>query len=389
MKTPAVVVGLCAHGLAVARALARDGVVVYAVDSRRDLPGLRTKSATPVWIPSLVGAALVDGLLELQRSRFPDARPVLFLTNDRMVETVAEHWPRLASSFTLSWGMEAQRSLVGRLLGKDALPDAFAAADITAPRTARLDALCDIDAVVPQIGFPLIAKPTQPLSGFKAVRVDSREALVQLARTHAASLPFVLQSWINGGDDRIHFAAFVLDRGKPVAAFAGRKVHSRPMGHTCIAQAWPDADVIRLGERFFERHPVSGAVSLELKRAPDGSLLAIEPTVGRTDFWVDLAVRNGVNLPMAEYRVALGLSPQTCVPSSRALWINHERDPFALPRLLVRAPRALVTRRPVFLYWRRGDHGPFRSATAEAMTALGRRMKRFPMRWRRRALEKV
>lgn len=375
---------MCAHGLAVARALSGAGIPVLALESRRSLPGLRTRCADVAWVPSLEGERLVEALDRLWRDRLSSTRPVLFLSNDRMVGAIADHWPQLQGQYRLPWGDADQRRMVGRLLDKDAMPSAFQAAGVDAPGTEVLSTAGEVDAVVERLGLPLIAKPVKPLSGFKAVRIDTRAALVDLVSVYSGSLPFVVQAWIPGGDACIHFAAFVLDRGMPVAEFAGRKIHSQPMGHTCIAEACPSPEVLDVGRRFFERFRISGAASLELKRAPDGRLLAIEPTVGRTDFWVDLAIRNGVNVPVAEYRLALGLPPLPAFPRDRMLWINHERDPFALGRTLLTSPRALIGRRPIFTYWRRDDPGPFASATADAVVSAARRVATYTSRRRRK-----
>ncbi len=69
---------------------------------------------------------------------------------------------------------------------------------------------------------------------------------------------------------------------------------------------------------------------MEYKRdSRDGKFYMVEPTVGRTDYQEEIAVLNGINLPLVVYRGELGMSapPPTAVTPPRA-W----RDPFGYAR---------------------------------------------------------
>src|SRR5688572_23134949 len=92
---PAVVAGLCAHGLAIVRALARYEIDVHALEAVRTLPGCSTRLATVHPVEEVNGPGVVRALKAL-RGRIPGTdRPVLFLTNDNMVREVARAWPEL------------------------------------------------------------------------------------------------------------------------------------------------------------------------------------------------------------------------------------------------------------------------------------------------------
>ena len=49
-------VGLCSHGLATVRALANNGVTVYALERNGDLPGTKTRASQVVFTQEVDGA---------------------------------------------------------------------------------------------------------------------------------------------------------------------------------------------------------------------------------------------------------------------------------------------------------------------------------------------
>ena len=62
-KSPtAFVVGLCAHGLTIVRALAKSGVTVITLEADPDLPGCRTRYAQVQNVPDINGCGLITTL---------------------------------------------------------------------------------------------------------------------------------------------------------------------------------------------------------------------------------------------------------------------------------------------------------------------------------------
>ncbi|MCX7201325.1 MAG: hypothetical protein NTV17_03275 [Burkholderiales bacterium] len=96
-----------------------------------------------------------------------------------------------------------------------------------------------------------------------------------------------------------------------------------------------------------------------MKRAPDGRLIVIEPTVGRSDFWIDVCVRNGVDLPAIEYLDQTSGEETLVNQRNLAVWINEERDPFAWIWLCLTHPGTALKRFPVFVYAHRSDLKPW------------------------------
>lgn len=374
-RPPAVVVGLCAHGLAIVRALARAGVEVHALEANLGLPATRTRYARVHHVDDINGPGLIASLISA-RARIACTRPpVLLLTNDNMVRQVAEHWPRLDALYVLSWSHCRQE--IATLLSKSSHAEYSARAGLRYPQTRLIRARTDVPKVLGALALPAILKPAKPLSRFKVMLLDSATALTAAVENFASDLPFIVQQWIPGDDTRISFCALYLDHGRVLARFDGHKLRSRPMGHTTIAEPRADEAVFQDTLKFFGVSSLSGPVSLELKRDEMGDRWVIEPTVGRTDFWLDCCIANGVNLPLLEYCHQAGLPPPAAQPRATVVWLNTERDPLSVlwfvKHLLVSFPRI---RTATFPYLDAGDIRPFFASWLSATRAFGRRLVR-------------
>ena len=357
----AVVVGLCVHGLALVRSLGHAGVRVHALEADHDLPGCRTRLAQIHYAADINGPGLIDALLELRRRLPGDEAPILFLTNDNMVRTIGRHWDRLEGTYRLSWSGCRDRILA--LLDKAALEMHCQSHDLPYPHSLVLHGIDDEPAGDgAEITYPCIVKPTRPLSGFKVRVAHSRADLQRLAADHPGALPFLMQRWIEGDDRRTLFVAFYLDRGRVLATYAGRKLAAKPpgLGQTTIAESFAHEATRALTERFFAPLQLSGPVSLEVKLDAEGKPWIIEPTLGRTDYWLDCCVANGINLPMLEYLHQCARPLPTPVQTATHVWFDTERSPLAWLKLRLRNVAATPAWKPRFAYWDRQDQAPFR-----------------------------
>ena len=375
---PAIVVGVCGHGLATIRALHGGGMPIVALETSTRPPGTHTRLARVELVPDLNGPGLIDALLALRERISCPRQPVLFLTNDTMVRTVGQHWSRLEGRYALSWSQARDR--LTPLLDKPALESRCQATGVAYPGTFLLNTPKDAERAAQTIGFPMIAKPARPLSRFKTAQPDSPAALRALAERFAGDLPFLVQQFIPGDDTSIYFCAFYLDRGQPLARFDGHKIRSRPLGHTSIAEPLPNEAVHAEALRFFAGLDLSGPVSLELKQDPVGRLWVIEPTVGRTDFWLGLCTANGVNLPLIEYRHQTGMPFVAPAQDNSTVWFNEDRDPLGRLWLGQHGRPGMLGRRSAFLFLHLDDLGPTRAFLAQTLlglaTSVYRRLRR-------------
>lgn len=374
-RSGAIVVGLCAHGVGMARSLHRAGVRVIALEANATLPGVRTRCAEVRIVPDINGEGLIDALEKLADERPECEGDVLMLTNDKMVEVVGKDAERVSARFKLSWAHAASTLLP--LLGKDRIEERCKEVGLNYPKSVLLTRFDDTPQTLAPLAFPVIAKPTRPVSAFKTQVSASIEAFMAARARMERSMPLVVQEFIPGDDSAIRFGALYLDHGRVLARFEGRKLRSRPMGHTTIGVSEPDNEVHALACRFFEGLGLSGPVSLELKRDPAGNYWVIEPTVGRTDFWAGLCAANGVDLTLIEYAAMAGEPLPASAQRKTHLWINGERDPGALVWLLGNAPKRLATTKVRGVYIDLTDPAPF-------LVAAGRYFSEIPSRMIRR-----
>ena len=353
----AVVVGLCSHGLSVVRGLASNGVKVYALERNGKLPGTKTRCAEVVFTDDINNAGLTQGLLNLRQVIDGRQKPVLYLTNDNMVARVAKDWDRLASAYELPWGH--CRETVSAMLVKSNLEKRCNEVGLNYPRSWLLKSPVEVERYSKELIFPVIIKPVRPLSLFKVVRLGNIDELRALVAKYKSEYPFLVQQWIPGDDRRLFFCALYLERGKVLGRFDGRKLLSHPpaLGQTTVAEPCLDDEVYQHTRRFFDGLELSGPVSLELKRDDDGGLWVIEPTVGRTDFWLSVCVANGVNLPHLQHLHVSGQPMNGFDQSGSIRWFDTERDPGSFFRI---GRRGTMGWRPaVFPYCSVRDPLPF------------------------------
>jgi D-aspartate ligase len=357
----AVVVGLCPHGLAVARSLARRGLAVLALEPNGRNPGVRTRYARVLQRGPINGRGLADTLSAVAEESGWSSRPVLFLTNDNMVRNVAEHAHTLAARYRWSWQDTAPEIL--RLLNKQHLPEACAGRAVLFPATATLAGPQDVEAVTATVPMPAMVKPAWPLGSFKARVVHSQAEIERLVQDYARSLPFVVQQWIDGTVETLRFGVAYLERGRVLASFEGRKAYAGRdgLGQATTMEPWPDPAVRDATIEFLRVRELSGPVAVEFKRSADGRLWMIEPNVGRTEYCVDVCIGNGFDLPWFEYCHVDGRELPTATNHNRRIWFDCDRDRFSWLRYLARNPGDRRAYRPLFPFAGHGDAGPFRA----------------------------
>lgn len=331
---PTVVVGSGINGLGVARSLGVAGVPVFLAEADAARAELRTRHAQPLLLGDVHGQPLIDDLVKLGKTRFADQRPVLLLTQEQTVRTVAAAQEVLQPWYRF---MLPERKLLDTLMHKDGFNQLALQRGLRVPRTMRVCVTQDLDAVL-ALTYPLIVKPGrhEPEYGRnfrKAYRVDGADEAQALLRRILEVLPDVIvQEWVPGTDSDIYFCLQQLSReGLPEASFVGRKIRSWPpnVGGTASCTAAPGtSELAAITARFFTQVGMRGLASMEYKRhAVTGEFVAIEPTVGRTDYQEEVATLNGVNLPYTYYCSVLELDrPVANDRKSSIIWRDRPAD---------------------------------------------------------------
>ncbi|HEU4724802.1 MAG TPA: hypothetical protein VFU59_05815 [Candidatus Eisenbacteria bacterium] len=363
--TPAVLVGLCTHGLAIARSLGRRGIRVVALESNRTLAGRRTRFAEVVDAENINGPALIDDLVRL-RERFRE-NPVLFITNDNMVRVLAEGLDRIAPLYRFHW---SDPSVVRRLVDKKEIEALAGECGLLYPRSLLISNASEVASRRAEFRFPMAFKPTKPLSGFKALKIESESELERALRKYEGTIShFLLQEWVTGMEPSIYFANFYFDREhRPIASFVGRKVRAFPrnLGGACSAEPADRPDIAEEALRFFRSVPVRGPASLEIKEDDSGRRFVIEPTIGRFDFYILCCIANGVDFPYLSYLYqtdAAPLPPSRQAPERGTMWVDFHSD---FPALLSsrgipgvgKEVRDFILRPKIFAMWAWDDPWP-------------------------------
>jgi len=355
----ALVVGLCSHGLAMVRALDQCGAEVHAFETKKNIPGVSTKLARIHYVESIKSQELIADLLAFRATISKEIAVVLFCTNDDNVAIVGRGIEQLKSHFEISWA-HCQQDVLSLLL-KSNIERQCQNQRLRYPKSKTLQSPSDIRAISNELSYPFIVKPIRPQSGFKVVKVNSEYELEAVVNRFEMDLPFLAQEWIAGGDESLFFGALYLDHGRVITSFVGQKLASHPpaMGQTTVAVSCDNDAVIAATTRFFTGLGLSGPVSLELKRDREGQLWVIEPTVGRTDFWVGLCVVGGCNLLELEFQhgAKQRFSSQQQRP---AIWFDSARDAQAFFRYFhLLAPWSRQRKVASYSYWHRRDWIPF------------------------------
>jgi predicted ATP-grasp superfamily ATP-dependent carboligase len=368
-RRAALVIGLDSHGLAVARALADACVDVFSLERDQRLPGAKSNRIQRIFtIASFEPDVLFQRLLEVRDELADYDDVVLIANNDRQVEAIALNIDALRAIYRVSWADSTD--VVLTMQRKSALQHIALQQGLNYPKSFVFETeTCSGGDV--GLAFPIILKPVRPLSSFKALVATSRDQLDDILTRYRLDLPILAQEYVAGGDDALFFGALLLDQGEVLFELCGRKVASHPpaLGQTIIAETVREPEALRLTRQFFAGSGLSGPVSLELKRAPDGSWWVIEPTVGRTDFWAELCIAAGFNQPLMEFQVACGLPATYPGQTQECVWYDTERAPLAYAYECLKhwtlRPRA---RRQAFPYFGHGDPAPALAALLRAIT---------------------
>lgn len=377
----ALVIGLCSHGLSMARALHSQGVEVHALESNNSIAGIKTSVAKIHWVDNIKSVGIVEDLISFRTNIDPSREIVLFPSNDVHVKIIGENINKLNDIFLLSWKNSVDDIL--SLLLKDNIEKRCDVTGLNYPKSITIRSLADVSEVSQAIAFPIIAKPVTPQSGFKAIKCDDKEQLISLIETYHEDLPILVQHWISGTDKDIYFAALYLHEGNVTSTFIGQKLESYPlaMGQTTVAVTSDNQEVLELTKTFFHGLKISGPVSLELKKDDEGRYWVIEPTVGRTDFWVELCISAGFNIIHEEYSFVVEQKQSNKqVSISSTIWFDTEKDILSFVRHL---PYVLPWKEksfsPSFTYLNQTDIKPFISAffksTKKVILSIAKRLR--------------
>ncbi|GAB4575557.1 MAG: hypothetical protein Tsb008_16620 [Rhodothalassiaceae bacterium] len=376
IRPVAVIAGGPLSALGVVRCLARHNIRCWLLAWDPQNLAIRTRHATPRLLASLDADSIAAELRHIAERA--GSAPVILPTEDHIVRCLSENREVLGGDLP---DLLPSPAVLAALMRKATIGDAFARAGIAYSRTLVLDT----DAYperLDDLRYPVILKPdTKPadyLSRFRKAYILSSEAEVRERITSMRGMveTVILQEYIQGPDTEIFFCLALVGRdGRLVQSFVGRKLASWPVGSgntaACIPAPPDIAEEIRgLSERFFRANGFFGIGSVEFKRAPTGEIFGIEPTVCRVNAQSEIAVLNGVELPLAFYAFATGQEPPPPRAVDPAGWVDPFLRAFLVRTQGWRPPRSGIPPLQDAL-WRWTDPGP-------TLAYYGRHLRRAP-----------
>jgi len=296
---PAVVFGQLHAGLALTRALGREGVPVHGVALDEHEFGLRSR-----YLESKRLAGSDQDVVELLRG-FSE-RPVLFPERDEHVAFVLRNWDAVKEFADVP--LPDDPEIVLRLRRKERLPAEAAAAGVQAPGTV----LARDEKTIRAAGLqpPLLVKPVEGQEfalafGEKAVVApDADAAVAAWRRAHEHGFDTIVQELIPDSHDFVFSLLTYIGRdGEPLASVTGRKVRQGPLrfGTSAVFEARREPEVEEQGLRLLRHVGYKGFAHVELVRDPrDGALKLVEVNT-RLPIWAGIAMSRDFNLARIAY----------------------------------------------------------------------------------------
>jgi D-aspartate ligase len=326
-RPPAVILGFELNGLGVARALRKHGVRCIGISGPSPHPAGKTNTCQVVSCTEWSREGVLEKLMEIGREQ--TRKLPLLITKELPVRWVSEMRDELAGFYEVAL---PEKPVVDTLLDKATFARLSARERWPVPRTWTIRSKQDLLSAIDDVPFPCILKPEthtalfgdrSPRKAFKLTAADELLRTYEMATQWADG--FVLQEWIGGGDDRIAFCLTYVGRdGSPQAIFAGRKLRQYPpeCGNTALCEPAPPSwrEPLRaLTEQIWRSVGFRGLGSIEYKmRLESDQPVIMEPTVGRTNYQNEVAVLNGVNIPLIAYCDLVGLPRPTVASPSRS-----------------------------------------------------------------------
>lgn len=360
-NSAALVIGLCSHGLSITRALASKGIDVFTVEKDMSLPGAQTNSCIEILQINDYENDTLLKFLDSNAERFNTYQSVvLFPSNDKHVKFIAENINNINSIYKVSWSKCSD--IIYKLLEKKNIESVALEKNLNYPKSKVFE---KNDIPLNEnlyFVFPVIVKPNAPLSSFKTEIAQNLIELKEILEKYQNEAPLLIQEYIEGSDTSIHFCALAYEDGVELSHLCGRKIKSYPeaRGQTTIAETIIDEEVYQFTVKFFEGLNITGPVSLEIKKDPTGKIWIIEPTIGRTDFWSELCIRAGFNLPYIEYCIATNQKFTINKSHKQIMWYDTEKSPKSYFEDVIKYKSFKPNgKHPVFSYFRLNDIKPF------------------------------
>ncbi|NOX36465.1 MAG: hypothetical protein GXO78_02930 [Calditrichaeota bacterium] len=360
----AFVLGESINALGVVKALGRQGVPTYLIQSLPDPVSGASRFATAFQAPDPIEQteAYLQYLESLQDGLGTPG--VLLPTTDVTVMVISQHRERLARRFKF---VIPPHEVIQKVTSKEGFYELALQYQLPVPRTFAAESVEDVQRVIDQLEFPCAIKPyyshvwrspefRRRFGRIQIVKVDTPEALLNAYRQFAVyDSRMVIQEFIQGDDDcEYSLHTYTSRDGQTMINFLAHKIRLDPIHHGSAAfiETAHDGEIFRMGNAFLRHLGYRGMSSFQFKWDPvREKYFAIELNP-RFSLWNYLEPSCGVNYPFINYLDSLG-EPFDIPPDypDGVKWFSIERDLSAF--LAYRREGSLT-----FWQWIRSYRGP-------------------------------
>lgn len=244
-------------------------------------------------------------------------KPVLFYVSDAELTLV---WRRRRELETMFRFLLPPERLLEGLFNKALFSGIAEKEGLPVPKTISVVDASKLDAHLDRISFPCIVKPAfsqdwvwdteeqwDRYGPYKKAlrRIDSREELLEFCEgLPFRSAGFVIQSYIDGGDDAIQsFHGYFNERSQCLGYFVGRKIRTYPphTGGSTYIRTMEENGLAALSIGHLQRIEFRGIVKIDYKwDRHEGNYKILEMNT-RYNLWQLLGAYAGVNLAAVAY----------------------------------------------------------------------------------------
>ena len=347
---PAVAFGLLHAGLALSRALGRNGVPVHGVALDEREFGLRSRYLR-------TGRVAHSDAEVLDVLRAQPERPVLFPERDENVAFVLRNWEAVHELADVP--LPDTPDVVRRLRRKERLAAEGAAAGVPAPGTI----LASDEAAIrgAELRPPLLVKPAEGQEfalafGEKAVvAADVDAAVAAWRRAHEHGFDTIVQELVPDSHESVYSLLTYIGRdGEPLASVTGRKVRQGPLrfGTSAVFEARREPEVEERGLRLLRHVGYKGFAHVELVRDPRDRALKLVEVNTRLPIWAGIAMGRDFNLAQIAHDDLSGVPvAANGSPPDGVSWVYMAKDVWVSAQMARR--RELRAREFVSHYLRR------------------------------------
>lgn len=319
-KPPVFILNMSYSGLGIARNLHGKGLRVVGLTADSKMPGVHTRLCEAIYkIPDSRDEpeALCTHLLELARH---ESHPiVIFPTRDFDVFFLENFRTQLEPAYIIPQpGLE----IIERVMDKYALFQIAQQAGIDTPWTFHCRTVEELEAILPQVPFPIVVKPRyawqwrrkgawEKVGARKAFVVHTAQQLQdEYCQLSTVQSEVILQEFIPGHDSDIVVCCCYVSRKKEMAGyFTARKLVQSPalFGTGCLVETDDISELVATTEKLLSVCNYTGIAEVEYKvnkRSHKYYLIEVNPR-----HWDqhELGTKVGINLSWIAYNdIALG-----------------------------------------------------------------------------------